>query len=88
MAEQQKQKQGSKAKGRKIGRNRNRPSAKVYLASNRAEINRKKRAKRHARHVAKIAIRKIEYDLRHGRTTLTLTAGRLTELRQVVAQNH
>jgi hypothetical protein len=79
------QKKGSKAKGRKIGRGKNRPSAKVYLLSKRCDLNRKKKAKRHLRRVAKIAIRKIQYDLRHGRPT---DASRLTELRQVIAQNH
>ena len=81
MAEQQK----SKAKGRKIGRNKERPSAVMYKASNRQEINRKKRAKRHARRMATIAIRKIQYKIRHG---IQADASRLTELRQVIAQNH
>lgn len=89
MAQQQAnkpQQKKQKAKGRKIGRHRDRsPSAKMYKLTNRAEINRKKKAKRHARRVAKIEIRKIEYNVRHGKPA---EVSRLTELRAVVAQNH
>ena len=77
--------QKQKAKGRKIGRNAKRPSAMAYKASNRLELNRKRKAKRHARRMAKIAIRAIQYKVRHG---LPVDASRLTELRQVVSQNH
>lgn len=80
------EKQKAKAKGRKIGRHRDRsPSAKVYKATDRFSINQKKRAKRHARRVARIAIRKIQYNLRHG---LPAEESRLTELRQIISQNH
>lgn len=76
----------SKAKGRKIGRHAQRsPSAKVYKATNRYDINKRKRAKRHARRVAKLLIRKIQWQVRHGKPADT---DRLTELRKVVAQNH
>lgn len=77
--------QKSKAKGRKIGRNAKRPSAVVYKATNRFALNQAKKAKRHRRKLARIAIRSIQYKLRHG---LPADASRLTELRAVVAQNH
>lgn len=89
---QPKQAQGakkSKAKGRKIGRHRDRsPSAKVYKMTNRCDINRKKKAKRHARRMARLEIGKLEWAMSKGKVSLQACASRLIELRQVVAQNH
>jgi hypothetical protein len=80
------EKQKARAKGRKIGRHSDRsPSAKAYKAGNRLAINQRKKAKRHARRVAKLLIRKIQWQLRHGKPADT---DRLTELRQVISQNH
>lgn len=81
--------QKAKAKGRKIGRHRDRsPSAKAYTAGKRWEVNRKKRAKRHARRMARLEVNKLEWAMSKGKTTLSVCAGRLTELRAVIAQNH
>lgn len=74
-------------KGRKIGRNKNRPSNKAYTAGRRWEVNRVKRAKRHARRMAKKAIHRIEWEISLKRTTLQASAERLQELRRIVSQN-
>lgn len=42
-------------KGRKIGRNRAKPSAKVYLTAGRALLNKKKKIARHNKRMAKQA---------------------------------
>lgn len=74
-------------KGRKIGRNRNRPSNKVYTQAQRWVTNKAKAMKRHARHMAKKAIRRIEWEIRTRRSTMQANASRLQELRQIVSQN-
>jgi hypothetical protein len=47
------------SKGRKVGRGKNRPSSKVYVAVKRAEINKAKRIAKHARRMNKKIDRKI-----------------------------
>lgn len=75
-------------KGRKIGRNKNRPSAKVYLAAKRWETNKVKRVKRHTRRMAKKAIDRIEWEKRTRRIPEHAKASELQALRQIVSQNH
>lgn len=74
-------------KGRKIGRNAERPSAKVYKQAQRWVTNKAKCMKRHARRMAKRAIRRIEWEIRTRRSTQQANANRLQELRQIVSQN-
>lgn len=74
-------------KGRKIGRNKERPSQKVYTQARRWVTNQAKRMKRHTRRMAKKAIHRIEWEIRLKKTTLQASADRLQELRYVVSQN-
>lgn len=80
---------GSKAaKGQKIGRNRDRnPSSKMYTTAKRWITNKAKCAKRHTRRMALKAIRRIEWEIRKGKTTLQASAARLQDLRHTVSQN-
>lgn len=79
---------GKEKKGAKFGRNRDRnPSSRVYTQAKRWITNAAKRAKRHTRVMAKKAIRRIEWEIRKGKTTLQAQAERLQELRHVVSQN-
>lgn len=72
---------------RKHGRNAKRPSQKVYTAAKRWITNKAKAIKRHTRQCAQKAIRRIEWEIRKGKTTLQAQAERLQELRHVVSQN-
>jgi hypothetical protein len=76
-------------KGAKFGRNRDRnPSSRAYTAAKRWVTNKAKAIKRHTRQCAKKAIRRIEWEIRKGKTTLQAQANRLQELRHIVSQNH
>jgi hypothetical protein len=75
-------------KGRKIGRNRERPSQRVYTQAQRWVTNKAKAMKRHARRMAKKKIHRIEWEISTHRTTLQAAAEVLQQLRQTVSQNH
>jgi hypothetical protein len=72
---------------KKHGRNKDRPSQKAYTAAKRWVTNKAKAIKRHTRTMAKKAIRRIEWEIRKGKTTLQAQADRLQELRHIVSQN-
>jgi GT2 family glycosyltransferase len=72
---------------KKHGRNKNRPAQKTYTLAKRWVTNKAKAIKRHTRCMAKKAIRRIEWEIRKGKTTLQANAERLQELRHVVSQN-
>jgi hypothetical protein len=74
-------------KGRKIGRNKNRPAQKVYTNAQRWVTNKARAMKRHTRRMAKKAIHRIEWEISTKRTTLQASADRLQQLRHVVSQN-
>jgi hypothetical protein len=69
-------------KGRKIGRNKARPSQMRYTQSKRWVANKARAIKRHTRHMAKAAIRRIMRLAPSQRDN-----GRLQELRHIVSQN-
>lgn len=72
----------------KYGRHRDRsPSAKAYTTAKRWVTNKAKAIKRHTREMAQKAIRRIEWEIRKGKTTLQANADRLQVLRQTVSQN-
>jgi hypothetical protein len=76
-------------KGRKIGRNANRPSAKVYKAAQRWVTNKAKAMKRHARRMAKKAIHRIQWEARTQRRHLHQSeAANVQHYRQVISQSH
>jgi hypothetical protein len=74
-------------KGRKYDRNRKRPSCAAYTVAKRWIANKAKAIKRHTRETAKKAIRRIEWEIRKGKTTLQANAERMQELRHVISQN-
>jgi hypothetical protein len=75
-------------KGRKIGRNKKRPSQMVYTMAKRWVTNQAKCMKRHARRMAKKAIRRIQWEARTQRRHLhSSEAERILQLRHVVSQN-
>ena len=79
---------GKEKKGAKFGRHRDRrPSAKVYTMAKRWITNKAKKIKRHTRQCAQKAIKRIEWEIRKGKTTLQAQAGALRVLRDVVSQN-
>ena len=73
---------GKSQKGRKIGRNKERPSQKVYTMAKRWIANAKKRQMRHTRRMAKKAIKKI---MRMAPSTRDHS--KLQELRHTISQN-
>lgn len=76
-------------KGRKIGRNRNRPSNKIYTQAQRWVTNKAKAMKRHARRMAKKAIRRTLWEARTQRRHLHPTeAANVQHYRQVISQSH
>lgn len=79
--------QKKKAKGRKIGRSLKRPSNKMYTQAQRWVTNKVKCMKRHARRMAKKAIKRIQWEIRKGKTTMQASADRLQQLRYIVSQN-
>lgn len=72
---------------RKFGRCKNRPSNKAYTQNQRWVSNKAKAIKRTARVQAKKAIRRINYLIRKGQTTIQAQAERLQVLRHLVSQN-
>lgn len=74
-------------KGRKYDRNRKRPSNAAYTVAKRWITNKAKAIKRNTRVCAQKAIRRIQWEIRKGKTTLQAQAERLQELRHIVSQN-